>query len=85
MAELQARTDAKHPYAALLVERDHKQSWIAIALPNEVPGVPSTSILADRPKLIEDRGEERLRAIGIVAEFVRRSAHRLLTYKRYFL
>jgi serine protease Do len=42
MAELQARTDAKHPYAALLVERDHKQSWIAIALPNEVPGVPRT-------------------------------------------
>jgi serine protease Do len=40
MAELQARTDAKHPYAALLVERDKKQSWIAIALPNEVPGVP---------------------------------------------
>jgi serine protease Do len=42
MAELQARTDAKHPYAALLVERDKKQSWIAIALPNEVPGVPRT-------------------------------------------
>ncbi len=42
MAELQARTDAKLPYAALLVERDKKQSWMPVALPNEVQHAPRT-------------------------------------------
>ena len=34
-AALQAREAAKQPYAAILVERDDKASWIPIALPGE--------------------------------------------------
>jgi len=34
-AALRARADAKQGYAAVLVQRDNKRTWIPVALPGE--------------------------------------------------